>query len=238
MTNSLLDSANTIELSDATISKLLKFSMINQSIKLVEDKKELRSLAASRKIAGITPIAEEVPRTWCIYDIQSLISGYKLVKDPVINFDNDNFVTIMSKDGSQKLRYFDADEAVVAKSYIDKNPKDIDFDLTVTLTEEQLKSVRDAANKLRLEYIGFKSDGKNLYYSAFNKTDGNSESNTFSICVGEVEDDKEFEMFYSTQEIAIVEGSPTFNISFNKQSKVTFGDVELFVALDTKSNVK
>lgn len=227
-------SDNQIKLSNETVSYLVKMFSINQSVKIVANTKELRSIAQNRSTAVQTLIEEDFPRTFCVYDVSEFVSILKIIKDPILDFSSDKYVVIQSEDGSQKLRYMDADERLVGNCYYEKDLKLPSVDIDVQPTADQHKAVLDAARKLKLDYIGFKADGESLFYTAFAKNNGdNNETNTFSIKIADI--DQKFNMFYKTEALFVLEGSPHFQISFQKISKVECDNYTFFIALDVDS---
>lgn len=226
---------STIKLSPETVSKLEKIYEINQSIKIVQDSGVLRSVSESKTVAMETPIAEKMPRTVCIYDLREFLSILKIIKDPVINLDNPKYMVIQSADGSQQIRYMDAAANIVNSSYMDKMPVIPVFDVEVMVAEDLMKAVMGAATNLGLEFVGFTSDGTNMYLKAFDLNNGdNNETNVFSVNMGP--NTHVFNMFYKTASWKVLEGACMFMISKSKVSCVESGDLTFLMTLDAKSS--
>jgi hypothetical protein len=222
-----------IKLSKADIDTLKSLYPINQTLKIVGGKTELRSVNETKTIALITNMETAFPRTFCIYDLREFISVLSLFDAPTLDFSNDKFVTVKSEDGRQKLKYVDGAENLI-NSYFEKDFKLPSTDVTVNVNAGQLKAVMGAAQTLKLEYIGFRTvDGK-IYLSAFDRNNGSGDdTNGFSIEVGESNDT--FELFYKTDALTVLDGDCEFEISSKKISKVQNGNKTFWVSLDANS---
>jgi hypothetical protein len=225
-----------VKFSAETLAVLKKLQKINQCLKINKDSTQLTSMNESKTIAAYIEIAETLPRTFCVYDLAEFITVLGVIENPVVDFSNDKFVVIKSENGSQKLRYIDGEEGLI-NSYTDKKFSLPSEDLTIKVTGPQLKSVLSAAGALKLEYVGFKSDNGKVYLSAFarNNGDGN-DTNGYSIEVGET--DAEFNLYYKTESLQILDGETTFVISKKKISMIENGKAKYFVALDANSTSK
>jgi hypothetical protein len=226
--------SNEVRLSKETIDILKSLYAINQTLKIVEDNTELKVLNDAKTIAVYAQIEESLPRTFCIYDLREFISVLNIIEKPILDFSSDKYVVIKSEDGSQRLKYIDCNENLVT-SYFDRDFKLPSEDISVSVTAQQMKAIMGAALTMKLEYVGFKSDGEKVYLSAFDRNNGSGDdTNGFSIEVGESVD--EFDMFYKTEALTVLDGDCTFEISSNKISKVTNGKKVFWMALDANSS--
>lgn len=231
---------NKIELSQSTIATIKKLSQINQTLKLLGDSDTLRSKSESNVMFCYAPIEDKFPRDFHIYDVREFLSVVNIIENPILDFTNDKFVIVRSKDGKQKLRYLES-AAQFVTSFTTKEPKLESVDFEVAVTEAQFKSVITAANTMRLEYIGFIGDGDKISIVAFNKNNGDEvETNTFSIELGDSDTDQPFRMFYKleTHKVDVLqgEGSLKFAVSSRLVSKVdTESKKTVFITMDKKS---
>lgn len=224
---------NEIRLSKDTIDTLKSLYAINQTLKIVKYNQEIRTLSDSKTCACITSIEEKFPRTFCIYDLREFISVLSIIDNPVLDFSNDKFVVVKSEDGRQRLRYLDGAENLI-NSYFDRDFKLPSEDIAVSVSAQQLKAVMNAALTLKLEYVGFKCDGETVFLTAFDRNNGSGDdTNGFSIEVGQ--SDSEFDMFYKSEALAILDGDCDFEISSGKISKITNGNKVFWMALDANS---
>lgn len=229
-----MSNTNEVRLSKETIDILKGVYAINQTLKIVGGKSEIRSVNDVKTIAMQTPIAETLPRTFCIYDVREFIGVVGIISNPVLDFTNEKFVLIKSEDGSQKLKYVDGAENLI-NSYFEKDFKLPSEDLTVEVKAQQLKAVMNAATTLKLEYVGFKSDGNGkVVLTAFDRNNGSgNDTNGFSVEVGDT--DATFDLFYKTEALSVLDGDCKFVISARKVSQVTNGGKVFFMALHADS---
>lgn len=222
-----------VKISKQDLETLKDMYMIDQTLKVVKDKTELRSVNTSKTIACIANLEQAFPRTFCIYDLREFVGVVSIIENPVLDFSDSKFVLIKSEDGKQQLRYLDGAENLI-NSYFEKDFNLPSEDINVNITGAQLKAVMNAATALKLEYVGFKSQDSKIYLCAFDRNNGSGEeTNGFSIEVGETED--EFQMFYKTENLSVLDGDCEFIISSKKISKVENGDKTFFLALDANS---
>ena len=223
-----------VQFSADTIAKLKKFQTINQSIKIIAGTDTIRSVNESKTVAVETKIGEKLPRMLCVYDLREFLTILSIIKEPVIDFADPKFMLIQSADGSQQLRYLDAAENIVNSSYMPALPQIPKFEIEATVSEDNLKSVMNAATSLGLEFVGFTADGTHMYLKAFDRNNGDgNQTNAFSINLGACADT--FSMFYKTDAWKVLEGECLFKISKNRISQVSTGDMQFMMTLDANS---
>lgn len=224
-----------IELSQDTIKLLKHLSEINQSLRIVPGQ-PLRSMTAKGKsFMVVADVAEEIPRTMNIYDLREFIQAVSLFHKPIVDFSSDKFVTIEDADGYSKMRYQDANEELVQSPQkdVDMPPCEIEIDLA----EDDLKNVMTAASVLKLPYVGFKSDGENVFFTAFNITDGDeNETNNYVIKVGEG-DGTPYSMYVKSNTMLMLEGDYDVVISSKKIArwKHKTSDLTYFMGMEGDS---
>lgn len=226
-----------ITLSKETIDTLKKMYEVNQSAKFVGGDQTLKLKSTDNSLLAHANITEKFPRDFYVYDLREFLSVISIIENPVLDFSDSKMVLISSPDGKQKLRYIETDPEFVT-SYTDKTPKMPSTEIEVSVSGEQYQSVMKAAQTMRLEYVGFISDGETVSLSAFNKNNGDDNTtNKFAIELMEVEDDVKFEMFYKldNQNIGVLlgEGNLDFVISSKKISNIkTETDKEFWIAMN------
>lgn len=224
---------NEVRLSKADIDTLKSLYPINQTLKIVGGDNHLKTINEQRSVACETDMEAVLPRTFCIYDLREFISVLNIIENPVLDFSNDKFVVVKSEDGKQKLRYLDG-AANLINSYFEKDFKLPSEDIEVNVSAQQLKAVMNAAQTLKLGYIGFRSVDGVIMLSAFDRNNGSGEeTNGYSVEVGETTD--EFDMFYKAEALTILDGDCKFEISARKISKVTNGAKVFWMSLDANS---
>lgn len=244
---------STISISEKTLNVFKKLYEIDQSLKIAHDQVEdrtdsegnekqvtvVRTKSANKTMMARVEIDEVFPRDLHIYDLREFISVVNIVKAPEFDFSNDKFVVIKSSDDKQKLRYVEANPDLI-QSFIDKDLTLSNDDVEVVITAEQFKSVITAAQTMRLNHIGFVSDGETLSISAFGMNNGDGkETNNFNNEL--VECDQTFRMFYKldVHNIQVLLGEGDLTITIDGKRKVSKVETEtgkiMWVAFDAKS---
>lgn len=228
--------SNEVRFSKDTVETLKKLYEVNPTLKIVEGVKTLKALNETKTVGVYAEIDEELPRTFCIYDLKEFITVLSIIDKPVVDFSNDKYVTIRSEDGSQRLKYMDGAENLISSFFV-KDFRLPSEDIEVSVTSSQMKAVMDAAAALKLTFVGFKSDGKKIYFSAFDRNNGDgNDTNGFSVEVGESTD--EFDMFYKANGFSILDGDCKFTISSKKISKIETGKRIFWMTLEADSEFK
>lgn len=244
---------STISISSETLSVFKKLYEIDQSLKIASDQVEtktdsdgnekkvtvVRTKSANKTMMARVEIDEVFPRDLHIYDLREFISVVNIVKEPQFDFSDEKFVVIRSADDKQKLRYLEANPDLI-KSFIDKDLSLSNDDVEVVITAEQFKSVLTAAQTMRLNHIGFVSDGETLSISAFGMNNGDGkDTNNFNNEL--VECDKTFRMFYKldVHNIQVLLGEGDLTITIDGKRKVSKVETQsgkvLWIAFDSKS---
>lgn len=220
---------NEISLSKETIDILKSFSVIHMSISIKKGN-ELLIKSTDETCMASCKIQETFPRDFNCYDINEFIQAVNLIDEPVIDFSNDNYIIIKSANGGTKVKYTDSEEDVI-KSYPKRKLKMPDIDITLLMTQENLKKVMNASNVLKTDYIGFKSDGKKVSLISFDKNNGdNSETNSFSVEIGDCEHGKPYQCYMESNYYRrLKEGTYDVNISEMGIVKFSNRDIELDV---------
>lgn len=228
-----------MKMSKQTMETLKKVYEVNQSVKFIEDDKVIKVKSTDNTLLMHAPIEEAFPRDFHVYDLREFLSVLSIIQEPILDFSDPKFLKIESEDKKQKLRYLESDEQFV-KSYTDKEPNIPESDFIVNVSEEQFASVMKAAQTMKLDFVGFVSDGSTISLSAFNKNNGDeSTTNNFSIDLIESED--VFKMFYKidSQNISVLlgEGDLLFEVSYKKISKIhTKTGKTFWIAMNANSN--
>lgn len=228
-----------MKLSKETIDILKKVYEVNQSVKFVKDEDIIKVKSTDNSLLMHAPIDDTFPRDFHVYDLREFLSVLSIIPEPKLDFSDDKFLKVSSDDGNQKLRYLEADPQFV-QSYTDKEPKLPGIDFEVVVSADKFSSVMKAAQTMKLDNVGFISDGETITLSAFNKNNGDSKTtNNFSIDLADA--DAVFEMFYKIdmQNIGVLlgEGDLTFEVSSKKISKVATQTGKTFwIAMNANSS--
>jgi len=228
-------SDNLVKLSDQTIKIFKKLYSINQSLRVVENNKTIKSINESKTLAAYADIEESFPRDFCVYDLGEFISVLNIVNEPIMDFSNDAYVIVKSSDNSQMLKYVETNPDLITSYF--ENPIELKSeDIFIDVDEKSLKAVMKSASTLRLEYIGFRADGEKVYFTTFNRRvdSDDKEMNAFTIELGPCED--VFDIFYPTDIMTVLDAECEFTFSKGQRiSRVRCGVMEYWIALHKES---
>ncbi len=227
-----------VKLSEGTVETLKRMFSVHQELRIIEGDKVLRVKSANGTMVCHAEIEEEFPRDVNIYDLREFIAVVGILNDPELDLSNDKWIAVRSSDGTQQLRYMEANpEFITSFSARDIVLPSTDVDMVIT--EAQMKQVHSAAQTMKLDFIGFVGDGEKVYLSAFKINNGDGkETNNFKIEVGETTET--FKMYYKLEHsdlgVLLGEGDLHFQISFKKISYIeTVSGKKFWIALDAKS---
>ena len=174
-------------LSNETVQILKNLSTINQSI-LIKPGKVLNSMSVMKNILVKADITEEFEKTVAIYDLNQFLNCLSLIPGAEIKLED---TSIVITDGKTSIDYRYSDPSVITAPP-DKELSLPSEDVCVTLTEDQLESVKKAAAVLQIPDVSLIGDGETIYLPVRDKK--NTGSNTYKVEVGETDSVFSFNM--------------------------------------------
>jgi hypothetical protein len=165
---------NKVILSEQTLQVLKNYSTINSSI-LIREGNQLKTISVGENALAEYSCEESFPQTFGIYDLNQFLAGLTLFQNPVLEFDNDNYVTIRSRGRSAK--YFFSDPEITLKSAPEKNINFPGADLDFNITWEDITSLQKAAAVYNLTDLVFKSANNQI--SLYLRDSENETSNDY-----------------------------------------------------------
>lgn len=147
-----------VKLSKDTLDILANYSAINPSI-VVSAGNQLRTISNAEHILSKYTCSEEFPKDFAIYDLSNFLNVISLFEDPTLDFSNDNYVTIRS--GSKYSKYYFSNPEITLKAAPNRDVKIPGFDIEFDVAENDIKSLKKAANIFNLEDMTIATqDGK------------------------------------------------------------------------------
>lgn len=222
-----------MKISKQTVDNIKRLYDINQGLMLSGKEKVLRSKTTDNTALAIVPIEEQFPRDFYIYDLKEFLSVLSIVPDANFDFSDSKKLVITSDDDRQRLVYLESDSQFVT-AYTDKTPILPSVDLEVTVTEQELASVIQASSIMKLESIGFVSDGQTVRLQAFSRNNGSKNvTNQFAIELSPTNPvTEQFNMYYNTDgkliNVLLGEQDLKFQIGKGKTSKIQTGSGKEF----------
>jgi len=222
---------NTITLSKRTLDVLKNFASINAGI-IVNAGNTINTMATTKNIMAEARVDETFPRGFSVYDLNKFIGSVSLFKDAQFTFE-DNYILIQSGKSSVKYWYCDPKLVVSTNKKITMPATVVKFDLTAKDFSEVMK----AASVLQLSHLCVCSseDGSRIELTAKDITDRTS--NTFSVDVGENTTGAAFEFVIDVDNLKILPGDYSVQISEKVVSQFTNKNepIQYWIALNANS---
>jgi len=201
----------TVILSQQTKDVLKNYSTINGSI-LIREGSQLKTINVGENIVSEYNCEEVFPQTFAIYDLNQFLAGLSLFQNPVLEFDNEEYLTIRGNGRSAK--YYFSDPEITLKTAPDRTIRFPGADIEFTIASDQFESLRKAAIVYEIPDLVFKSFGGGTV--SLNLCD--RENQTSNIYSQEILGDNtgEYELTMKIENVNLVYGDYTVKIS--KQS--------------------
>ena len=193
----------TLTISEEAYQILVNFSTINSSI-VFKKGNLIRTIANAENILGEYVLDEYIPQDFAIYDLSEFISAIGICAQsgdsrPTLHFDNDDYVTI--KGGNLSIRYYFSDPQITLKVAPEKEVKFPGSNISFTITQGDLKNLRDALSRFSLPEILFRSrDGKITVHGIDTE---NATSNTFWLDYPGGESTGDFDLTLNTENLRV-----------------------------------
>jgi len=213
-------------LSKPTIEILKNFCSINKSL-VINPGNKLSTLSINKNILAIADVEESFDSQMSIYDLGVFLGGLSLFEQPTIDTSEDNFVTVSDRAGRSKTRFFYADPDIITQppeKEIELPSKDVNF----RLDANTLQQLQRAASVYQLPDLCLYGDGTELTLRVTDKK--NDTSNSYSVKVGETDDD--FCFCFKVENLKLLLAD--YNVTISKSNVALFqGDgIKYFIALE------
>lgn len=215
-----------MKLSSETITILKNFSSINQSI-IFKPGNVIKTISPQKTVMASATVTDEFPVEAGIYNLGRFLATIGLREAPELEF-GETSVTISEGDSSSSVRYADSSMII---SPPDKEVKIPRVDVSVDVTADQFKEVLNAAGVLGLPEVAFVGEDGVCYLKAIDSA--NSSADSHRIRVGETDDT--FTLIIKTENLNILPGDYTVELSSKGISKFTGKNVTYFIAIESKS---
>jgi len=217
-------------LSRKTLDVLKNFSFINSSI-VFRSGSTVRTISNAENILAKFTSEEVFPVDFAIYDLGQFLSGISLFSNPLLEFDNENFVNI--RGGRQSARYYFSDPEITLKSAPEKNVKFPGADLQFNLTGEDLIALQKASSVYSLPDLTFQSVEDSDEIKLILRDKENDTCNTYDLTLAGCSTGT-FSLDLKIENIRLLPGDYTVKVSKHLISEWTNTDVDLtyYIALE------
>lgn len=199
---------NKVTLSNQTRDVLKNYSTINGSI-LIREGSQLKTINVGENLISQYDCEEVFPQTFAIYDLNQFLAGLSLFQNPVLEFDNPEYLTIRGNGRSAK--YYFSDPEITLKTAPDRKVNFPGADIEFSITSDQLEALRKAANVYGIPDLVFKSSAGGTV--SLNLCD--RENETSNVYSQEILGDNtgEYELTMKMEHVNLVPGNYDVKIS-------------------------
>ena len=213
-------------LSKPTIEVLKNFCSINKSL-VINPGNRISTLSINKNILVYADVEESFDSQMSIYDLGVFLGGLSLFEQPTIDTSKDNYVTVSDTAGRSKTRFFYADPDIITQppeKEISLPSEDVKFRLDAAT----LQQLQRAASVYQLPDLCLYGDGTVMSLRLTDKK--NDTSNTYSIDVGQTDDD--FCYCFKVENLKLLIGD--YNVTLSKSNVALFqGEgIKYFIALE------
>ncbi len=200
---------NVVTLSKQTLSILKNFATINTSI-VVKAGNTLRTISNAENIFARATVDESFPQDFAIYDLNQFIAGLSLFDNPVLHFDNPNYVTIRDSNRGRRVKYYFSDPEITMKAAPDRDIKFPGGNINFEVTHDSLYSLTKAAAVYGLPDFTVVSEQDNVTLQVRDKED--ETSNKYDQVVSGNADD-EYSLDFKVENLRVYEGDYKVSVS-------------------------
>ena len=199
---------NKVTLSQETKAVLENYATINGSI-LIREGSQLKTINVGENLISQYDCTEMFPQTFAIYYLNQFLLGLSLFQDPILEFNNAEYLTI--RGGGRSAKYYFSDPEITLKTAPDRNVNFPGADIEFSISGDQLKSLRRAANVYGIPDLVFKSSGGGTV--TLNLCD--RENETSNVYSQEIFGDNtgEYELVMKMENVNLVAGNYNVKIS-------------------------
>jgi hypothetical protein len=222
-----------MKLSNETLSILKNFASINSGI-FFKSGSVISTVSPQKNILADATISESIPTDFGIYDLNEFLSVISLFKDGAeLEFDKKN-VTIKGFGGRSKIKYRFTDPSMIVVAP-EKRPNLPSVDVKFDLTSSDFDWILKTANVLGSPNVGVVSDGSSVSLNTFDVNNDSAHEN--SVTLSEVSADAKYKLIFKTENLRILPGDYSVEISSKGIAKFTGKNNGLcyFVTLETSS---
>ncbi len=221
-----------MKLSKKTIEILKNFSSINSNI-LVEPGNVIKTISPVKNVMAQATVTEDFDCQFGIWDLNKLIGTISLFKDPEFFFE-DKYVTIVGSNGTKVTYYYSEPKLLTTINKTITMPESV---VTFDLINEDFAELQKAASVLQLPDLCLRSNNGSVELVALDKKDTGSNSYSMEVTTHEPIGDADFEFYFKVENLKLMPGDYTVEITEKVVSKFTHTKTDLcyWIALESDS---
>lgn len=210
-----------------TVSILKNFSTINPSI-LFREGNVVKTISPTKTILAKSTVDVNFDRKFAIYNLSRLLNTLSFYQDPDVILNEQNLVVTNGNGSSTTLSY--TDESTI-KCAPDKEVVLPSVDASFQISNAAMQNIMKMMGNLGVPEIAIIGDGKNLMVSALDSKNPGTESHTEKVGVT----DKVFRAIFKAENVKLVPGDYTVEVSSKGISHFKSDDVEYWIAVEQNS---
>lgn len=179
--------SNNVKLSSTTIEILKNFATINSSI-LFKKGNVVKTISNAQNILARAVVEETFPQDFAIYDLSQLLSALYLFDDPILVFDNKNYVTIKDSTKGRRSKYYFSNPEITMRNAPDREIKFPGGNINFKVSNENIRAITQAAAVYSLPDFTVRSEQDTVTLQTRDKEDDTS--NTYDQIVSGNSDDE------------------------------------------------
>jgi hypothetical protein len=223
-----MSTVTTIKLSKKTLDILKNYASINSNI-LVNPGNVITTISPVKNVLAEATVEETFDTQFGVWDLNKFLGTVSLFNDPEFEF-HEKYVNISGSNGSS-VKYFYCEPKLLTTptKKIQMPASVVDF----KLTQKNFNELQKAASVLQLPDIAVRSNDGRIELVALDKND--SSSNSYSVDVGET--DADFEFYFKVENLKLIYGDYSVEITEKIVSKFTHETLNLsyWIALEPDS---
>ena len=135
-----------VKLTTQTCDILRNYSLINSSI-LIRKGSIIKTISVGENIVSEYKCEEVWPQTFGIYDLPQFLMAVSLFQDPILEFNNNSYLTIRGN-GGNTCKYFFSSPDITLKAAPERDVQFPGADIEFNVATNTLTKIQRAANKL------------------------------------------------------------------------------------------
>jgi hypothetical protein len=225
-----MSTATTVKLSKKTLEILKNFAAINSNI-LVNPGNIITTISPVKNVLAEAKVEEEFDVQFGVWDLNKFLGTISLFADPEFEF-HDKYVSISGANGASVKYFYCEPKLLTTPTKKIQMPAAV---VSFTLTNKVFVELQKAASVLQLPDIAVRSNDGKVELVALDKAD--TTSNNYSVEVGKTTTDADFEFYFKVENLKMLSGDYTVEITEKIVSKFTHTTLDLsyWIALEPDS---
>lgn len=222
-----------MKLEQRTLQVLKNYATINPSI-MFKQGNVISTISPIQTVMSKATLPNQIPATFAIIDLSRFLGVLSLFESPEITL-NENFLVVGDKNKQVQYTYADP-KLIVAPG--EKEIKLPSVDVSFQLENEDLQSVLKAMGVLGLPEIAISGEDGKINIEAINSKNPNGDKYSVQVNspISVVDKNAKFRMIITAENLKVLPGSYTVNVSSKGLIQLKGNDIEYWIATESSSS--